>query len=247
MPRSCSPRASCAALAGDHERALERFERCGEEEWGRDCPALYPWRSAAALALARLGRDQEARALAAEEVAFARTPRACGVALHAAAAVASDEALLARAIGELEGAEAPLELARALLARGELRRRDGRRTLARADLQRAYELAVSRGAVRVADAAADELRASGVRLRRTAARGADALTPSERRVAELAVRGLSNRDIAQSLFLSEKTVEAHLGRAYRKLGIRSRTRLAAALGGGAAIEDSPIDHGQAPY
>ena len=70
-----------------------------------------------------------------------------------------------------------------------------------------------------------------VRLRRATAGGADALTPSERRVAELAVDGLSNRDIAQSLFLSEKTVEAHLGRAYRKLGIRSRGRLAAALGG----------------
>ena len=86
--------------------------------------------------------------------------------------------------------------------------------------------------MRIAEAAAAELRSSGVRLRRSTARGADALTPSERRVAELAATGLSNRDIAQSLFLSEKTVEAHLGRAYRKLGIRSRGRLPAALGGG---------------
>ena len=85
--------------------------------------------------------------------------------------------------------------------------------------------------MRVAQAAAAELRSSGVRLRRATAGGADALTPSERRVAELAVDGLSNRDIAQSLFLSEKTVEAHLGRAYRKLGIGSRGRLGAALGG----------------
>ena len=101
---------------------------------------------------------------------------------------------------------------------------------ARGDLQRAREMAVSRGAARLADAAAAELRSSGVRLRRTPARGADALTPGERRVVELAVTGLSNRDIAQSLFVSEKTVEAHLGRAYKKLGIRSRGRLAAALG-----------------
>jgi DNA-binding NarL/FixJ family response regulator len=126
----------------------------------------------------------------------------------------------------------PVQLARALLARGAARRRAGRRTEAREDLQRAHDLASGRGAVRIAEAAADELRSSGLRLRRAPARGADALTPSERRVAELAATGLSNRDIAQSLFLSEKTVEAHLGRAYKKLGIRSRGRLAAALGGG---------------
>jgi DNA-binding CsgD family transcriptional regulator len=107
----------------------------------------------------------------------------------------------------------------------------GERTRARDDLQRAHELASSRGAVRIAESAAAELRSSGARLRRTPARGVDSLTPAERRVVELAVGGLSNRDIAQSLFLSEKTVEAHLGRDYRKLGIHSRGRLAAALGG----------------
>ncbi len=220
------------ALEGDFEPAVERLERCGEYEWARRCPALYPWRSAVAPALARLGRSGEAAERAAEELALAATPRALGVALQATALTAEDaEPLLAEAVGALEHADAPVELARALVARGALLRRRGQRTVARADLQRARELAVSRGAARLADAAAAELRSSGVRLRRTPARGADALTPGERRVVELAVAGLSNRDIAQSLFVSEKTVEAHLGRAYKKLGIRSRGRLAAALGG----------------
>jgi DNA-binding NarL/FixJ family response regulator len=155
------------------------------------------------------------------------------VALQAAAAADDDDAegLLDNAVAALEQARAPVELARALLARGAHLRRAGLRSRARDDLQEAHALASSRGAVRIAEAAADELRSSGARLRRTAARGADSLTPAERRVAELAVGGLSNRDIAQSLFLSEKTVEAHLGRTYRKLGIHSRGRLAAALGG----------------
>jgi DNA-binding NarL/FixJ family response regulator len=205
-------------LAGDLEGALERYAGV---VWGRDCPSLYPWRSAAAVVLTRLGRD--GAALAAEELRLASTPRARAVALLA--------------LGELDAAIAalagmPVQLARALLARGAARRRAGRRTEAREDLQRAHDLASGRGAVRIAEAAADELRSSGLKLRRAPARGADALTPSERRVAELAATGLSNRDIAQSLFLSEKTVEAHLGRAYKKLGIRSRGRLAAALGGG---------------
>lgn len=168
----------------------------------------------------------------------AATPRALGVALQAAAAVAEDdgerEALVEEAVTVLERSEAPLELARALLARGAHARRTGRRLRAREDLQRAHDLAAARGAVRVVEAAAAELGSSGVRLSRATAAGAGALTPSERRVAELAVKGLSNRDIAQSLFLSEKTVEAHLGRSYRKLGIRSRGRLAAALAGPAA-------------
>jgi DNA-binding CsgD family transcriptional regulator len=59
--------------------------------------------------------------------------------------------------------------------------------------------------------------------------GSEALTASERRVAEMAAGGLSNPEIAQALFVTKKTVEAHLGSAYRKLGINSRARLASAL------------------
>ncbi|MGH2841235.1 MAG: helix-turn-helix domain-containing protein, partial [Solirubrobacteraceae bacterium] len=66
--------------------------------------------------------------------------------------------------------------------------------------------------------------------RRTALRGADSLTPSEGRVARLAADGLSNRDIAQALFVTLRTVEGHLTQAYMKLGISSRDELASALG-----------------
>ncbi len=74
------------------------------------------------------------------------------------------------------------------------------------------------------------LRASGIRLRREALSGADALTPSEQRIADMAATGLANADIAQELFLTVKTVEMHLTAAYRKLDIRRRSELAEALG-----------------
>ena len=67
--------------------------------------------------------------------------------------------------------------------------------------------------------------AEGVRRERTALSGADSLTPSEHRIAQLAARGLTNRQIAEELFLSRKTVEMHLGRVFRKLDVRSRAQL----------------------
>ncbi|HEV2813455.1 MAG TPA: helix-turn-helix transcriptional regulator, partial [Solirubrobacteraceae bacterium] len=78
----------------------------------------------------------------------------------------------------------------------------------------------------VADQALAELRAGGSRPRRAARSGTAALTPSERRVAKLAAAGLASADIAQRLFVSRKTVETHLQRCYRKLGIHSRRELA---------------------
>jgi DNA-binding CsgD family transcriptional regulator len=71
--------------------------------------------------------------------------------------------------------------------------------------------------------------ATGARPRRTAAAGRDGLTPSELRAAEMAASGQTNREIAQALFVTEKTVETHLGRAFMKLGVHSRKHLAQAL------------------
>ena len=79
------------------------------------------------------------------------------------------------------------------------------------------------------DEALGELRATGARPRRRLASGAGALTPSERRIAELAAAGQQNREIAEALFVTTATVEYHLRNAYRKLGITSRTQLAEAL------------------
>ena len=94
------------------------------------------------------------------------------------------------------------------------------------------DLAHRHGAKPLVDRAHDELMRAGARPRRMAVSGVDALTPSERRVAELAAEGMSNKQIAQALFVTLRTVEMHLSGAYRKLGIDSRLKLADALGGG---------------
>lgn len=78
-----------------------------------------------------------------------------------------------------------------------------------------------------------ELLAAGARPRRKELKGAASLTPSERRIVELAAAGQTNREIAQALFVTAKTVETHLGHAYTKLGVGSRVELATALEDGA--------------
>ena len=105
---------------------------------------------------------------------------------------------------------------------------------ARTLLGRGQELAMSCGATALVDRARDELRAAGARPRRTALSGVDSLTPSERRVARMAADGMINREIAQALFVTEKTVETHLGNTYAKLGVRSRTELQGAFAKSAA-------------
>jgi DNA-binding CsgD family transcriptional regulator len=96
-------------------------------------------------------------------------------------------------------------------------------------LRDAADLAVRIGAGSLANAAFDHLRATGARPRRLPLRGVDALTVSERRVVDLAARGDTNSAIATALFVNMKTVESHLLRAYRKLGIRTRSELAVLL------------------
>jgi DNA-binding CsgD family transcriptional regulator len=108
-------------------------------------------------------------------------------------------------------------------------RRANQRTEAREPLRAGLDLALGCGATRLADRARTELRATGARPRRESLSGAAALTPSERRVAEMAASGLSNAEIAQALFVTVKTVEGHLSGAYRKLDVRSRTELGDAL------------------
>jgi DNA-binding NarL/FixJ family response regulator len=109
-------------------------------------------------------------------------------------------------------------------------RRDRQPSDAREPLRQGLELAAVCGAERLAEHARSELYASGARPRSDALSGVEALTPSERRVSELAAGGDSNKDIAQTLYVTPKTVEVHLSNAYRKLGIRSRRELPAALG-----------------
>jgi DNA-binding CsgD family transcriptional regulator len=102
---------------------------------------------------------------------------------------------------------------------------------ARDPLRRARELARRTGATGLENRIHDELLVAGARPQRVALAGIDSLTPSERRVADLAAEGLSNRAIAEALFVTVKTVEVHLGRTYGKLDIKGRPQLAAALVG----------------
>jgi DNA-binding CsgD family transcriptional regulator len=123
----------------------------------------------------------------------------------------------------------PLDQARTRLNLGEHLRRTGRRAAARPHLRSAMEVFDSLGARLLADRAAGELRASGEVARRRPAGAVGDLTPRERQVARLAAAGASNGEVAARLFLSQKTVEYHLHKVFTKLGVTSRTVLAAAV------------------
>ncbi len=231
-------RARVLAAEGRHREALAELDGCARVE--RDlglttglCPVA--WRSQAALSHAALGEDTEARRLAAEEVDLARrfgAPGALGIALRAHALVhGGDEGTLREAVAALAGSEARLEHARALIDLGAALRRDGRRTDARAVLAEGTDLANRCGATVLVERGREELRLAGARPRRLAQAGRDGLTPAELRVAEAAAAGGTNKEIAQALFVTRRTVEIHLSNAYRKLGIEGREDLAGALSG----------------
>jgi DNA-binding CsgD family transcriptional regulator len=214
-------------VAADEYHALLR---------GTDNPAWAPWRSLKALALDGLGRHGDARGLVDEELDASRqwgAPGALARTLRLAGTLHRDDGheLLREAVAVAEGSPARLEHAKALVALGSALRRGRRRSDAREPLARGFELANRCGAPSLADWAKTELYAAGGRPRREALSGPESLTPSERRVADLAARGQSNRDIAQTLYVTPKTVEVHLTSIYRKLGISARRALPAALAG----------------
>src|SRR5262249_30173834 len=124
---------------------------------------------------------------------------------------------------------ARLEYGYALRDLGAAMRRSNQRTAAREPLRMALEVAERCGATLLAEGAIEDLIASGARPRRRSATGVEALTPTERRVAAMAAEGLTNREIAQSLFVTLRTVETHLSGVFRKLDLSSRTQLPAAL------------------
>lgn len=218
---------------GRHQDVLDGIAAVRDQLEAVPNPVWYPWRSTHAQALAGVGRPGEAAAVAEEELELARrwgTPGPIGSALTVLGTLEARRERLEEAVEVTRSPWARLEHARALLALGGNLRRAKRPTEARAHLREAHDLAVRCGATPMADAARWELAAAGGRPRSTAGTGADSLTPSERRVAELAAAGRRNQEIAQQLFLSPKTIEVHLSSSYRKLGISARGELAAALG-----------------
>ena len=227
------------AAAGDHAEAVRELLEAGElaQRWGVRNPTLMAWRSDAALSLAALGDWRTASRLCAEEIELARqwgASRGLGIALRAAGVTGGADRgieLLTEAVSVLRRSPARLELARALIDLGAAHRRAGSRAVARELLREGLDLAHALGGLALADRARRELVVAGGRPRRDAIRGRDALTPSELRVAQLAAGGQTNRQIAQSLFVTQRTVENHLTSTYGKLGISSRPELPAALDG----------------
>jgi DNA-binding CsgD family transcriptional regulator len=225
------------------ERALREAERLVgegrfEEAYAMACQAgagerRSGWRSTAAVALAHLDRREEAIALAETDLALARSsesPGAIARALVARVVAESDHVaraeLASRALEELEDRPAGLEPVRLRLELGSALTRIGQRVEAREPLRQALADADRAGDPRLAQRARRELVATGLRPRRAALEGADALTPRQRQICELAAAGKGNRAIAAELFLSIKTVETHLAAAYRKLGVSTRGSLA---------------------
>jgi DNA-binding CsgD family transcriptional regulator len=139
------------------------------------------------------------------------------------------ESCFGEALGLFASVGAPLEEARTRLCLGERLRRQGRRSAARDHLRSALAICEERGAALWADQARSELRVSGETLQRRTDDPRRQLTPQELQIAMLVAEGARNRDVATGLFLSPKTVEAHLTRVYRKLGVSSRSQLTAKL------------------
>jgi DNA-binding NarL/FixJ family response regulator len=183
------------------------------------------------------GSGQCARAVAEAELADVRvfgTPRAVGIAARVAGLARGGERgleLLAESFAVLRTSPALLERAHSLAELGAALRRAGQRSAAREPLAEALDLAARCGARPLAARVHEELRIAGARPRREWRSGVEALTPGELRVVRLAAAGRSNREIAQDLYVTLKTVEGHLSRAYTKLGIPGRGDLAAVLEG----------------
>ncbi len=228
-----------ADAAADHERVVAVADRLGPggqlhfPEW------VHHYRATYAEALVATGRLDDAAAAAGAlereaaaggDVSIAADAgRARGVVAAAMGDAASAQAAFAAALALDADACRPFERARLELAAGAHARRTRRRREASALLACALERLSALGAQPWIGRCERELEACGLRpAKRTRPRD-DALTPQERTVARLVVTGLTNREVAAELVLSAKTIEFHLGRIYRKLGVRSRTELAARL------------------
>lgn len=220
--------------------AEERFEaalavtRDAAERFAAMHAIDTPTRSHQALALHRLGDREQALALAAEEVEAARrwgAPSILGRALRILGTIEHTDGIVHLREAAAYSARSPsrLELAKALAAQGAVLRGDRRPSEARDPLRQALELADTLGAHALATQVRHDLYAAGGRPRTAALHGLAALTPAERRVAERAAAGQTNRAIAEALFVTPKTVELHLRNAYGKLGATNRRDLPALL------------------
>jgi DNA-binding CsgD family transcriptional regulator len=224
-------RGLCHLAMSRPEAALDEFSGCAKamDDWGLDMPTLVPWRAGAAEAWIQLGEPERARQLLIEQLGMlgAGFPRARGVALRLLArTVAVDErrALLDDAIDLLRGCGDQLGLARALADSGMAYGMLGESRRARSHTRLARQLAGRCGAATPHPSEKDTTPPD------LAPDRAAALTHTERRVAILAANGMTNREIAQQLFVTPSTVEQHLTRVFRKLEVKHRGGLSSWFG-----------------
>ncbi|MEX2552947.1 MAG: AAA family ATPase [Actinomycetota bacterium] len=218
---------------GKDELGLKDFTElmAREERTGPTNLFLTPYKSLAAIAASRMGRWHRAMDLAQEALIKARSlgaPRALGNALRFAGMVQPGQAgldLLYEAVEVLEPSPARLVYASALTDLGSELARMGRHKEGMEKLRAGLDLAHRCSATRLEQRAHGKLVALGARPRRPAIAGEESLTASESRICRMAFDGLSNRDIAEALFVTIRTVEQHLTHGYQKLGIHSRDGL----------------------
>jgi ATP/maltotriose-dependent transcriptional regulator MalT len=232
-----SARGRLELSSGDSAAALKYFLRCGRiaEKAGAENPAVVEWRAFAGRATVATGDLTEGLRLIETELSQAQAfgaPGQIARAMRALASVSDTAAALETleaAVEVLRSSQAALERATAMVDFGAALRRSGKRREAVPMLREGLDLAKRCGADALVSRAMSEAAAAGARPRRTALRGREALTQREHQVAWLAAEGRSNREIAEKLVVTVKTVEWHLGHAYAKLGVKSRRELAGKL------------------
>ncbi len=232
-----STRGELRAAAGRHAEARNDFLAASERiPWLPFAnPEVFPWRIGLARCEAALGNDEEARRIAAEAVELAREAggtRGIGVTLreHGVVTGGTEGVELLREASEvLGGTRARYQHAEALLEHGAALRRGNFRKEAREPLREALELAHRCGSRPLEERARVELAATGARPRKAVFTGVESLTPSELRVARMATEGMTNREIAQALTVTAKTVETHMRHVFQKLDVAKRTELAGPL------------------
>jgi DNA-binding CsgD family transcriptional regulator len=244
VPPTGIPAAIVLCARGELRRATERHAEARHDHLAASeriaCLPLanqevFPWRIGLAQCEAALGNDERARELAAEAVTLARQAggaRGIGIALRVAGAVCAGPEgveMLRQAEATLADTRARLEHAHALVELGAALRRANQRKEAREPLREGLEIAHRRGAIPLEERARTELAATGARPRKAVFSGVESLTPSELRVARLAASGQTNREIAQSLTVTEKTIETHMRHVFQKLDVGRRGELAAVL------------------
>jgi DNA-binding NarL/FixJ family response regulator/predicted negative regulator of RcsB-dependent stress response len=241
QPALLAARGRVQLYSGDADAALASLLAGGAlaERAGIRNPSVAPWRADAGLATHIVGTWVEGERLIEDELAAARVfgaPGPIGRALRALASIQPPQAaleLLREAVETLEHSAAAFERAAALVDLGAALRRSSQRREALELLREGLDQAGRCGASGLVERALREMHAAGGRPRRAAMHGAGALTRRERQVASLAADGLSNREIAEALVVTLKTVEWHLTHVFEKLEVGSRADLGAKLGSGA--------------